>query len=196
MATSQQNGGIKMENSQRIRPLSQAEKCFASENYHLIGEFLKQSKLDPEEYFDVVVLDFLLSVEKYLDNPELQRKFCFKAVSYMYMKRAVFVHFRKEKALKRKSENGNDVSFEDVESFIGKSSGMENFLVLEYTETVEEIKRKLTTEQRKIFTDKLRGYSLKEIAVNNGINGKRVYKQFGKIKQIVADVMEIKQLCG
>ena len=63
-------------------------------------------------------------------------------------------------------------------------------------ETVKQIENNLTAEQRKIFSDKLEGYTLKEIADNNGIKPKRVYKQFGKIKAIVADVMEVQQLYG
>lgn len=64
---------------------------------------------------------------------------------------------------------------------------MENSL--EYKENIQQIQEILTEEQQRIFYDKLLGYSLKEIAENNGINPKRVYRQFGKIKNVVADVM-------
>ena len=70
---------------------------------------------------------------------------------------------------------------------------MENLSALEYMETVEQIESNLTEEQWKIFADKLEGYNLKEIAQNNGIKPKRVYKQFRRIKRVVADVMEIQQ---
>lgn len=176
-----------------IRPLSATERQFANDNYHLIMEFLKRSKLDAEEYFDVVVLDFLLSVEIYLSNTELQSRCNFESVSYMYMKRAINHHFRELKARKRSSEAGADISFETMDTCISDSIGnMENSL--EYEETIKQIESILTTEQRKIFFDKLEGYSLKEIAENNGIKPKRVYKQFGKIKNVVADVMEVQQL--
>lgn len=185
-----------MENKDRIRPLTPTEKQFASDNYHLITKFLKLSKLDAEEYFDVVVLDFLLAVENYLSNEQIQRKCNFEAFSYMYMKRAIFCHFRKLKAQKRSFEAGADVSLEKIDDYIGNSTSMENSSLLEYMETVEQIESNLNEEQRKIFTDKLEGYNLKEIAEHNGIKPKRVYKQFGKIKMIVADVMEIQQLYG
>ena len=71
---------------------------------------------------------------------------------------------------------------------------MENFSLLEYRETIGEIEAILTEEQWKIFFDKLQGYSLKEIAENNGIKPKRVYRQFGKIKSVVTDVMEKQRL--
>lgn len=186
-----------MDNKDRIRPLTPTEKQFASDNYHLITEFLKRSKLDAEEYFDVVVLDFLLSVENYLASEQIQSKCNFEAFSYMYMKRAINHHFRELKAQKRSSEAGADISFEEVDAFIGKSiCNMEDFSSLEYMEAIKQIESILTAEQQKIFFDKLEGYTLKEIADNNGIKPKRVYKQFGKIKNIVADVMEVQQLYG
>ena len=182
-----------MENKKNMRPLSPEEKMFASENYHLITEFLKKEKLNAEDFFDVVVLDFLLSVEKYLNDDALKEKCSFEAVSYMYMKRAVFVHFREQKAQKRSAEAGADLSYEEMNAYIGKSESMENISLLEYTETTRQIMENLTDEQRKIFTARLTGYSLKEIAENNGIKAKRAYNQFQKIKAVVANVMEINQ---
>lgn len=177
-----------MKSKQRIRPLTPTEKRFATENYHLINKFLKRSKLDAEEFFDIVVFEYLLSVENYLNNADLQSRCNFEAVSYMYMKRAIYRHFRERKALKRSSEAGADVSFEEIDDYVGKSiCSMEN--LLEYKENIQQIQEILTEEQQRIFYDKLLGYSLKEIAENNGINPKRVYRQFGKIKTVVADVM-------
>ena len=68
--------------------------------------------------------------------------------------------------------------------------------LLEYEEAMRQIENLLTAEQQRIFFDKLEGYSLKEIAENNGIKIKRVYRQFGKIKSVVASVMEIRQNIG
>lgn len=180
-----------MENKDRMHPLTQAERKFASDNSYLIKEFLKRSKLDAEKFFDVVVFDFLLSVEIYLNNEDLQRKCKFEAVSYMYMKRAVYVYFREQKAQKRRSEAGTDLSYEEMDAYVGKSESMENISLLEYTETTRQIMENLTEEQRKIFLAKLVGYSLQEIAENNGIKAKRAYNQFGKIKAVVANIMEV-----
>lgn len=181
--------------NKRIRPLTPAERRYATENYHLISKFLKLSKLDAEEFFDIVVFDFLLSVENYLNNEALREKCNFEAVSYMYMKRAVYRHFRGQKAKKRNPEYGADISLDEISAYIGQpTSGMENFSSLEYDETIRQIESILTMEQQRIFFDKLQGYSLKEIAENNGLKPKRVYKQFGRIKNVVADVMENQRL--
>ena len=186
-----------MENNTRIRPLSPIERKKVEKKYHLITDFLKRSKLDAEEFFDIVVFDFLLSVEIYLNSEDLQKKCNFEAFSYMYMKRAIYRHFREQKALKRSSEAGADISFDEVDAYIGKSiNSMENSSSLEYEETIKQIESILTLEQQRIFFDKLEGYTLKEIADNNGIKPKRVYKQFGKIKNVVADVMDEQRLLG
>ena len=186
-----------MENKQRIRPLTPTERKFAKEKHYLITDFLKRSKLDADEFFDVVVFDFLLAVENYLNNKELQKKCNFEAFSYMYMKRIVYRYFREQKTLKRSSEAGADISFDEVDAYIGKSiNSMENSSSLEYEETIKQIESILTLEQQRIFFDKLEGYSLKEIAENNGIKAKRAYNQFQKIKAVVADVMEINQKIG
>ena len=179
-----------MENKEQLKPLTPTERQYAEENYHLIMDFMRKSKLDAEEFFDIVILDFLLAVEKYLNDTELQVKCNFEAVSYMYMKRAVHSHFRKQKTQKRSTEAGADISYESIDEAISGHSTMENTSSLEYREMVEQIEKELTEEQRKIFSDKIEGYSLKEIAENHGINHKRVYKQFDKVERIVAEVME------
>lgn len=167
------------------------ERQYAEENYHLIMDFMRKSKLDSEEFFDIVILDFLLAVEKYLNDTELQAKCNFEAVSYMYMKNAVHRHFRKQKAQKRSTEVGADISLDTLDINVADHPTTEDISSLEYREMIEQIENGLTEEQRKIFSDKVQGYSLKEIAENHGINHKRVYKQFDKVKRIVADVMEI-----
>lgn len=185
-----------MENKERIRPLTQIEREFATEKYQLITDFLRQQRLDADEFYDVVVFDFLLATETYLNNAELQRKCKFEAVAYMYMKRALFVHFRKQRAQKRSTEVGADISLDSLNDNIIQAATTENVSMFEYMETVKEIMSNLTVEQQKIFSNRLDGYSLKEIANYNGIGHKRVYKQFAKVKGIVADVMEIKQKIG
>ena len=104
--------------------------------------------------------------------------------------RAVFVHFRKQKAQKRSTEAGSDISLDSMDMNISNHSTMETASNLEYREMVKQIENGLTEEQKKIFSDKVEGYSLKKIADNHGIKQKRVYKQFDKVKRIVTEVME------
>ena len=174
-----------MKNKERLKPLTVEQRRFAEDNYRLIMDFLKKSKLDSEEYFDVAVFGYLLSVEIYLNDMDLQQKCKFEAVSYMYMRREMYLHFRTQK---RNSAIGNNSSLDIVET---NSSSMESIISVEYMEMIKQIQGRLTEEQWKIFSDKAKGYSLREISENHGIDEKRIYKQFGKIKQIVAEIMEI-----
>ena len=176
--------------SKLIEPLNNTERKFAEENYPLIDRFLKIKKVNPEDMFDVVVFDYLESVTAFLNDPELQKKTNFEAVSFMYMNRALLNHYASEKAQKRCSGIGADVSIEDaeMENYL-PSSQADGSTEVEYMELLKGIKAELTEEQQKIFADKLEGYSLKEIAEINGIKEKRVYKQFAKVKGIVAVAM-------
>lgn len=186
-----------MESNQQIRPLTPIERRYATDNYHLINTFLKRSRLNPEEYFDVVVFDFLRSVQVYLNDAELRNNFCFEAISYTYMRRAVYTHFREQKAQKRCSGCGADVSFDEMGDHAGESAdNIDDISLLEYAELMEQIRDILTAEQWTILCSKLEGYTLKEIAEHYGDKPKRVYRQFAKIKNIVAIIMDDESICG
>jgi RNA polymerase sigma-70 factor (ECF subfamily) len=170
-----------------LHKMTKTECGFASDNYYCIEDFLRKARLDANEYYDVVILDYLKAVQNYL-NTDLKERFPFEVIAFMYMKRAVNHHYRGLKALKRNSGNGTDSSYEGMEIFIGDS---ESFSETEFKQAVAEIMEKLTDEQQRIFLEKLEGYTLKEIAKNNGINIRRVYNQFGKIKEVVAVAMNL-----
>ena len=42
-----------MKNKEQLKPLTMEQRKFAEDNYRLIKEFLKKSKLDSEEYFGI-----------------------------------------------------------------------------------------------------------------------------------------------
>lgn len=180
-----------MANYKNVRPMTEKEKEFASDNYNLIMRFLKMEKQNAEELFDVVIFGYLLSVQIYLNNTELQREQKFETVSYMYMKRDLYRYYREQKAQKRSTENGTDISYDEIDIFLECDKSSENLKSLEYAETLERIARELTEEQQEIFKQKLDGYSIREIAENLSIKEKRAYKQFAKVKEIVATVMEL-----
>ncbi len=182
--------GDKKQLGKRLKPLTERERWFVTDNYYLIGRFLKIKKVDPEMYFDTVVFDFLLSAQVWLEDTELQKKANFESVSFKYMERALFNEYTRQKAKKRCSGAGADVSFEnaEIENYL-KGNGTEGIENLEYLELLTEIEGNLTEEQNIIFSGKLTGYTLKEIAETHGIAVKRVYRQYAKVKGIVAEIM-------
>ena len=68
------------------------------------------------------------------------------------MKRAVFVHFREQKAQKRSAEAGTDLSYEEMDAYIGKTESLENISLLEYEEIKRQIMENLTDEQKSILS--------------------------------------------
>ena len=93
----------------KLKPLTEYERSYAEEYHYLIIEFLKRSRLDIEEFYDVVVMNYLLSVQTYLNDMELQRKCNFEAVSYMYMRRALYVHFRKDNGTEKEVQRMREI---------------------------------------------------------------------------------------
>lgn len=142
-----------MKNKERLKPLTMEQRKFAEDNYRLIMEFLKKSKLDSEEYFDVAVFGYLLSVEIYLNDVDLQRKCKFEAVSYMYMRREMYLYFRIQK---RNSAIGNN-SLDIIETNVADSASMESIISVEHMEMIKQIQGRLTEEQWKIFQIKQKG---------------------------------------
>lgn len=51
--------------------MTEEEAAFAAEHFYLIRYYLRSRSLDPEEWFDVVVIRYLDSVKRWFTEPEL-----------------------------------------------------------------------------------------------------------------------------
>lgn len=69
-------------------PLTAEERRFAEENHHIVDEFLRGRRLPKNEWYDVVIFRYLLSVKKWFQRPELHQ-WKFKAIAYKDMRSAV-----------------------------------------------------------------------------------------------------------
>lgn len=69
-------------------PLTAEERRFAEENHHIVDEFLRGRRLPKNEWYDVVIFRYLLSVKKWFQRPELHQ-WKFKAIAYRDMRSAV-----------------------------------------------------------------------------------------------------------
>lgn len=54
-------------------PLTREEKIFAEEHHDLVLQYLHRRKLDPAEWYDVVIFRYLLAVKTWFKRPELHR---------------------------------------------------------------------------------------------------------------------------
>ncbi|MCI9077112.1 MAG: hypothetical protein HFH10_15300 [Dorea sp.] len=79
----------------RYTPLTVEEQRFAEENHQVVFWYLQDRKLDPEEWYDVVILRYLLSVKKWFQRPELHR-WKFTTIAKSDMRSAIGNHLAKE----------------------------------------------------------------------------------------------------
>ena len=81
------------------RPLNDAEREFAAlpENHDLIFTYMKCKRLDPEEFYDELILDYLVAVKQDVtEKPELQINYTFKQVLYQRLNGQMMHYWRKE----------------------------------------------------------------------------------------------------
>lgn len=77
------------------RPLTLEESQFATENIGVVFQYLRQHGLNRDEWFDVVIFRYLLSVKRYFALPELQ-KVKFTTVVRQAMRSAIGNERRKQ----------------------------------------------------------------------------------------------------
>ena len=78
-----------------LKPLTSEERAVAEQNYWIVGSFLKAQRLPQDEWFDVVIFRYLLTVEKWFRQPELYR-YEFTTIAWNAMRSAVGNERRKQ----------------------------------------------------------------------------------------------------
>ena len=89
------------------RPLTEEEKVFAAEeeNYNQLFKFMRVNRLDPEEWYDILIIPYLKAVKTYCSRPEVHiYPFC--AISNKILSRAVYGYHREMHTQKRMPEGG------------------------------------------------------------------------------------------
>ena len=79
----------------RERKLTQEEADFSEEHLSIVWWFLNEKKLSADDWFDVVVLRYLLTVKRWFTLPEL-RRYSFTTLAVSSMKSAVNTERRKQ----------------------------------------------------------------------------------------------------
>lgn len=77
-------------------PLTEEEQSFAAENHHLIKKYLNIRKLPFDEWYDVVIFRYLLSVKRWFAIPELH-KHNFEIIAFYAMRSAIGCELEKQK---------------------------------------------------------------------------------------------------
>lgn len=71
-----------------LKPLTPEERAVAETNFWIVGSFLRAQKLPEDEWFDVVIFRYLLTVENWFRKPQLYR-YEFTTVAWNAMRSAV-----------------------------------------------------------------------------------------------------------
>jgi len=74
--------------SAKLSPLTEAERFVAEEHLNLVFRFLRVQQLPADEWFDVVIFRYLLSVKTWFRRPDLYR-YHFSTIAWRSMRSAV-----------------------------------------------------------------------------------------------------------
>jgi len=72
------------------------ERCFAEEHHDVVARYLRWRRLNPGEYYDIVILRYMGAVQRYLNDPRLQQ-YSFETIARGAMRSALYSHFRSER---------------------------------------------------------------------------------------------------
>ena len=84
-----------MKKCTQYTPLTAEEGVFVAENHYLVDQYLRQKKLERNEWYDVVIFRFLLSVKRWFSLPELHQ-WSFATIAYNAMRSAVWNERQKQ----------------------------------------------------------------------------------------------------
>ena len=79
----------------QLRPLSPIEREVAEQNAYMISRFLAANRLPADDWWDVVVFRYLLTVKNWFSRPELY-KYEFSTLAWQGMSSAVYNERRKQ----------------------------------------------------------------------------------------------------
>lgn len=85
-----------MRKSKYEAPLTVEEQQFATENHYLIEKYLRIRRLPLDEWYDVVIFRYLLSVKRWFAIPELHNH-NFEIIAFYAMRSAIGHEYEKQK---------------------------------------------------------------------------------------------------
>ena len=77
-----------MKKSKYEAPLTDEERAFAAENHYIVEKYLNIRRLPRDEWYDVVIFRYLLSVKRWFALPELH-KHNFEIIAFYAMRSAI-----------------------------------------------------------------------------------------------------------
>ena len=163
--------------------LTNEARLYAAIHHNLVFRFLRKNRLSKDEYYDVVILEYLKAVKRYWTEEDL-RKYRFSTIAWGAMRSSVGNY---RKTLHRKKGQGTVISLE--QKYAGSSAAEKLVDPVDWIGRLEkrmmlmDCARKLTKEQREILFLKGKGYHLKEIAEMQKRTPSRIRKDVEQIRE-------------
>lgn len=175
-----------------LTPLTATEQKFAEDNHNLIYGFIHRYRYSIEEHYQVLVFGYLKAVQVYLNRKDLQEKYDFPFISWMYMKREIGNYFATENSMKRKPDEpiiSLDADYSEMENLHNVVAGKPTESEIMEKESMKELLHELSEVQRKIAMMKVDGYSSKEIYLILEIKPSTYYKEVQRIKNALEKIL-------
>lgn len=177
----------------KLQPLTEEEKEMAEKYHNLVYAFLHQKGYSIEDYYDIAVMGYLKSIQKYCRDDNLKLKWSFKAICFNDMHREIGNETKKENTKKRMPEGGFaslDLQLEDSkESFINciVTQTLEDEFFAEYdrldeADRIKDILSQLTDLQRKIVILKASEKTTHYISKKLHISLKTISEELKKLR--------------
>ena len=184
-----------------IRPLTEDEIIFSADegNYNYLFFYMKKMHLDPEEWWEILIIPYLDAVKKYHEY-ESARQYAFSTVLKNKLYSAFTAELKQRRSKKRMPDGGImslDYVLEGDNPFCEYTSKeLENYwidrkqqtekIVLD-KEMLAEILLGLTDMQSRIFEMLLEGYNKREIGKELCLSYSILNAQLEKLQCVVAD---------
>lgn len=146
--------------------LTDEQRRFAAEHHNLIYVFLRENSREAGEYYDIAALGFLGAVKRYLLKPEL-RQYAFSTIAFRAMRSSI-TSFHRAEAQRIESERRY------LETQPCRQP--DPFEELEARLLLHDLALVSSKEQYALASMRLQGYSIKEVALSQGMEAARVRK--------------------
>ena len=173
-----------------LEPLTKEEKVLATESHSLVYSFLHRHNYAIEDFYNVVILEYLRSVQVYNRRKELQEQYPLAFISEQYMRAGIANYFRKESTMKRKPTEAVlslDADYAETENLYNISGGKSAEEEVLEEERLTELLEQFSTQQKDILKLKLEGYNNKEIYLLLEIPSSTFYLELNRIKKVLVN---------
>lgn len=159
-----------------ITALTDSERKLVEENHNLIYKFAVDSKIDADEYYDVLAIGLCTAAK--LFDPTHGTKF--STFAYRCMRTELFQTMRGERAKGRRPAGGivsYNAEISDGDTYLDYVSGLDGRYEFDVgnAEVAEYIER-LSPVQQQVLNDLLKGETMVSIAKRSGYSRQRVHQ--------------------